>query len=69
MIFTIEYGLRSQPYQEIQTDARLLKQCFLAAQQEIGTIESNQDAIDSWAMFLYFQAKQEITDCSELTNK
>ena len=59
----------SQTYQQIQTDARLLKHCLLAAKQEIGTIESNQDALDSWAMFLYFQAKQEIADCSELTNK
>ena len=60
---------QSQPYQQIQSDAKLLKHCLLAAQQEMGSIESNQDAIDSWAMFLYFQAKQEIADCSELANR
>ena len=58
-----------QSYQQIQANAKLLQHCLRAANQEIGHLESDQDAIDSWAMFLYFQAKQEIADCSELTNK
>ncbi len=58
-----------QSYQQIQANAKLLKHCLLAANQEIGHLESNQDAINSWAMFLYFQAKQEISDCPELAKR
>ncbi|MEM8721422.1 MAG: ion transporter [Cyanobacteria bacterium P01_G01_bin.39] len=50
----------TQLYQQVHSDAQLLKHCLCAAQQELGTIESDQEAINSWAMFLYIQAKQEI---------
>lgn len=46
-------------YQQIQADAQLLKHCLQTAQAELGNIESNQEAIASWAIFLYCQAKQE----------
>ena len=54
--------------QQIKTDAQLLKQCLQTARTELGEIESSQDAIASWAMFLFVQAKQE-TDLSGLSNK
>ena len=56
-------------YQQIQLDAELLKHCLQTAQNKLGSIESSKDAIDSWAMFLYLQAKQEITDLSQLSTK
>ena len=57
--------------QQIKSDAKLLKQCLQSAQVELGEIESSQDAISSWAMFLYVQAKQETdsTNLSELSNR
>jgi len=48
-----------QPYKQIEADAKLLKRCLEAAQQEIGDRELDGDRIDSWAMFLYLQAKAE----------
>ncbi|MGB5635308.1 MAG: ion transporter [Waterburya sp.] len=66
---TSEDTSKQQSYQQIQADAKLLKHCLQAAQQEIGSMESNKDAIDSWAMFLYFQAKQELAEYSELANR
>lgn len=58
----------NQSLQQIQADARLLKHCLQTAQTELGDIESSQDAIASWAMFLYVQAKQE-PNLSKLANK
>ena len=58
----------NQSLQQIQADARLLKHCLQTAQTELGDLESSQDAIASWAMFLYVQAKQE-SDLSKLVNK
>ncbi len=58
----------NQSLQQIQTDARLLKHCLQTAQTELGDIESSQDAIASWAMFLYVQAKQE-SDLLKIANK
>ena len=49
---------------QILADARLLKQCLFAAQQELGSLESDRDAVDAWAMFLYVQAKQDLS-CSK----
>lgn len=66
---TDDISRRLQSYQQIQANAKLLQYCLRAANQEIGDLESNQDAIDSWAMFLYFQAKQEVADCSELAKR
>ncbi|MEM7760639.1 MAG: ion transporter [Cyanobacteria bacterium P01_A01_bin.40] len=60
---------QTQLYQQVQSDAQLLKYCLQAAQQEIGSIESDQEAINSWAMFLYLQAKQEIVEDSQLVSK
>ena len=54
-----------QPYQ-IRADAKLLKHCLEAAREEMGS-ELDSDAIDSWAMFLYAQAKQD--SCSNLVNR
>ena len=50
-----------QPDRHILADARLLKQCLFAAQQELGSLESESDpdTVDAWAMFLYVQAKQD----------
>ena len=45
-------------YRQIQADAKLLRYCLETAHQELQNTETNQDAIDSWAMFLYLQAKQ-----------
>lgn len=59
----------SQPYEQIQADAKLLKYCLHAANQEMASMELNQEEINSWAMFLYLQAKQETTNHSEITNK
>jgi voltage-gated potassium channel len=56
-------------YQQIQADAELLKHCLQIAQVELGSIESNQDAIASWAMFLYCQAKQESLKQLKPTNQ
>ena len=56
-------------YQQIQIDAKLLKHCLQTVQNELGSIESSKDAIDSWAMLLYVQAKQETYDCLKLANK
>jgi voltage-gated potassium channel len=52
---------------QIKSDAKLLKHCLQAAQQELGDLESSQDAISSWAMFLYIQAKE--TNLSQLVGK
>ena len=46
-------------YQQIQSDAKLLKHCLEIAKQELTEVEDNPEAIDSWAMFLYVQSKQE----------
>ncbi len=58
----------NQSLQQIQADAKLLKHCLQTAQTELEDIESSQDAIASWAMFLYVQAKQE-PNLSKLANK
>ncbi len=58
----------NQSLQQIQADAKLLKHCLQTAQTELGDLESSKDAIASWAMFLYVQAKQE-SDLSKLVNK
>ena len=55
-------------YQQIEVDAKLLKHCLQTAQIELGSIDPSKEAIDSWAMFLYFQAKQEAVDLSQLPN-
>ena len=57
-----------QPYKQIEADAKLLKHCLEAAQREIGDRELDRDRIDSWAMFLYIQAKQS-ADYSGLANR
>ena len=54
--------------QQIRSDAKLLKHCLQTAREELGELESDRDAIASWAMFLYVQAKQE-PDLSELANR
>jgi len=48
----------SMQYRQIQSDAKLLRYCLETAHQELKNTETNQDAVDSWAMFLYLQAKQ-----------
>ena len=58
-----------QPYQQIQTDAKLLKYCLQVAQQEMESMELGSEEINSWAMFLYFQAKQETSAKSQVANK
>ena len=58
-----------QPYQQIQADARLLKQCLEAAQEEMGNSELDRDTINSWAMFLYTQAKQGTSGYSHLLER
>jgi len=58
-----------QPYQKIRDDARLLQQCLEAAQEEMGNTELDRDTINSWAMFLYVQAKQETSGYSNLMKK
>ena len=57
-----------QTLQHIRTDAKLLKHCLQTAQEELGELESDREAIASWAMFLYVQAKQE-PDLSEMVNR
>ena len=52
-----------EQYQQVQADAKLLKHCLRTARQELGNIESDEE-INSWAMFLYVQAKQETNDQS-----
>ena len=60
---------QTQPtLQHIRTDAKLLKHCLQTAQEELGELESDREAIASWAMFLYVQAKQE-PDLSEMVNR
>ncbi len=56
----------SQPYRQIQADAKLLKYCLHTARQELGSMELDNEAIDSWAMFLYFQAKQDLANPTKL---
>ena len=51
-------------YQQIDADAKLLKYCLQAAQKELG-IEADREAIDTWAMFLYVQSKQDNDDFSD----
>ena len=59
----------SQPtLQQIRAQARLLKYCLQTSQEELGELEKSEEAIASWAMFLYVQAKQEL-NLSELANK
>ena len=52
---------------QIRANAKLLQQCLQAAREEMGS-ELDRDAIDSWAMFLYIQAKQS-SDDSNLVNR
>lgn len=47
-----------QQYRQIREDARLLKYCLQTAKVELSTVESNEEEINSWAIFLYFQAKE-----------
>ncbi|BAZ44847.1 ion transport protein [Chondrocystis sp. NIES-4102] len=53
----IANNLLSNNDQQLEADAQLLKQCLKVAQTELGNLESNQEAISSWAMFLYCQTK------------
>ena len=46
-------------YQQIKEDAQLLKHCLEIAKQELTEVEDDPEAIDSWAMFLYVQSKQD----------
>ena len=49
----------SQPtLQQIRAEAKLLKYCLQTAREELGELETNEEAIASWAMFLYVQAKE-----------
>ena len=48
----------SDHYEQIKEDARLLKHCLQIAKEELSTVESNEAAIHSLAMFLYCQARQ-----------
>ena len=61
-----QYNLTSN-LKQIQSNAKLLKHCLSTAQQELGELESDKDAINSWAMFLYAQAKE--PDLSKLGNQ
>ena len=54
--------------QQIRADAKLLKYCLQTTREELGELEFNEEAIASWAMFLYVQAKQE-PELSQLANK
>lgn len=49
----------NQQYQQITADAKLLKYCLQTAQRELATLETDPEAINSWAMLLYIQAKQD----------
>ena len=55
---SIQQELASE-YQQVQKDAKLLKYCLEIAKKELTEIENDREAIDSWAMFLYVQSKQE----------
>ena len=48
-----------EQYKQVQADAKLLNYCIQTVRQEIGDNQGNQEEINSWAMFLYIQAKQE----------
>ena len=47
-----------EQFEQVEADAKLLKHCLQTAQQELGSIDDNSEAINFWAMFLYVQAKQ-----------
>ncbi|MCC0175987.1 ion transporter [Waterburya agarophytonicola K14] len=49
----------TKQYQQVQADAKLLRYCLEIARQELADTETNPEAIDSWAMFLYIRAKQD----------
>lgn len=58
----------SQPtLQQIRAEAKLLKYCLQTAREELGELETSEEAIASWAMFLYIQAKE--PNLSQLANK
>ena len=54
-----ERSLTKEQYQQVEADAKLLKHCLKTAEQELGNGSSDRESINSWAMFLYVQAKQE----------
>ena len=54
--------------QQIRAEAKLLKYCLQTAREELGELDKSEEAIASWAMFLYIQAKQE-PELSQLANK
>ena len=53
--------------QQIRAEAKLLKYCLQTAREELGELETNEEAIASWAMFLYVQAKE--PNLSQLANR
>ena len=53
--------------QQIRAEAKLLKYCLQTAREELGELETSEEAIASWAMFLYVQAKE--PNLSELANR
>ena len=54
----------SQPDRQIQANAELLKNCLVATRQTMGR-DLPEDEINSWAMFLYLQTKED-SNCSKL---
>ena len=68
--FILEDKLDSlPPYRQIEADAKLLKHCLQVTQAEMGNMQLDKDAIDSWAMFLYLQSKQTTTINSEVGDR
>ena len=68
--FVIEDKLDSlPPYRQIEADAKLLKHCLQVTQAEMGNMQLDKDAIDSWAMFLYLQSKQTTAINSEVGDR
>ena len=68
--FTLEDKLDSLPsYRQIEADAKLLKHCLQVTRAEMGSMQLDSEAIDSWAIFLYLQSKQATTINSEVGDR
>ena len=69
--FRGEVNTNKQPsqltLQQIRAEAKLLKYCLQTAREELGELDKSEEAIASWAMFLYIQAKE--PNLSQLANK
>ncbi len=69
--FRGEVNTNEQPsqltLQQIRAEAKLLKYCLQTAREELEELDKSEDAIASWAMFLYIQAKE--PNLSQLANK